>query len=90
MNNMAKLEPTLQRLVKIAPNEPEAWYNLAATKAVLGKPEGALQDLKQAITLSSKRLTQNKTATDLRAAAEGDNRFAALRDMPEFKALMAK
>jgi tetratricopeptide (TPR) repeat protein len=90
MNNMAKLEPTLQRLVKIAPNEPEAWYNLAATKAVLGKPDGALQDLKQAVTLSSKRLTQNKTATDLRAAAEADERFARLREMPEFKALMAK
>ena len=89
MNNLQKLEPTLEKLVKLAPTEPEAWYNLAATKAVLGKSAEALQSLRQAVDLSSRRLARDPKAHDLRAQAETDGRFTALRATPEYKSIFA-
>jgi thioredoxin-like negative regulator of GroEL len=88
MNNVQKLEPTLQKLVALAPNEPEAWYNLAATKAVIGKSTEALQALARAVDLSSQRLSKDPKAHDLRAQAETDNRFATLRATPGFRSLV--
>ncbi|MGN6555005.1 MAG: TPR end-of-group domain-containing protein, partial [Verrucomicrobiota bacterium] len=89
MNNVQKLEPTLEKLVKLAPNEPEAWYNLAATKATLGKSSEAIKALRQSVELSTKRMAQSTNAHDLRAEAEKDPRLSSLRDLPEFKALVA-
>jgi tetratricopeptide (TPR) repeat protein len=88
MNNIARLEPALERLVKLTPNEPEAWYNLAATKAALGKNAEALQDLRQSLELNSKRLSAN-TNRDLRTEVEKDPRFNAIRATPEYKALLS-
>jgi tetratricopeptide (TPR) repeat protein len=88
LNNVQKLEITLQKLVKLAPNEPEAWYNLAAAKAALNKSTEALQDLKQALDLNARRLRQNTNATDLRTAAATDARFNSLRSLPDFRQLV--
>ncbi|HLP76650.1 MAG TPA: DUF2723 domain-containing protein [Candidatus Paceibacterota bacterium] len=90
LNNLQKLEPTLQKLVKLAPNEPEAWYNLAAARAGLGKTAEALQALRQALELNTKRLAQNPGTTDLRDAAAKDPRFASLTNKPEFKKLVGR
>jgi hypothetical protein len=86
MNNLPKLELALERLVKVAPNEPEGWYNLAAIKATLGKNAEALQSLRQSLDLNAKRPLVS-TNHDLRAEAEKDPHFNALRAMPEYKAL---
>jgi tetratricopeptide (TPR) repeat protein len=90
MNNLEKLESTLQKLVKIAPNEPEAWYNLAASKAQAGKSTEALKDLRRSLELNSKRMTQNTNAADLRVEAEKDSRFTNLRSLPEYKTLVTR
>jgi tetratricopeptide (TPR) repeat protein len=90
MNNVERLEPTLQKLVTLAPNEPEAWYNLAATRASLGKPTEAIEDLKKALDLNARRKTQNTNAHDLRAEAEKDPRFAKLHTDPEFKKVVGR
>src|SRR5262249_43458725 len=87
MNNVPKLESTMEKLVQLAPNEAEAWYNLAAIKAALNKQGEAFQNLKKALELSSARKAQNAGAHDLRAEAEKDPRFAQIRAMPEYKAL---
>ena len=87
LTNYQRLEVALDRLAKLSPGKPEAWYNLAALQAVLGKPQEALPALRQAIDLSDKRLKQDPKARDLRAEARQDPRFASLRQMPEFKEL---
>jgi tetratricopeptide (TPR) repeat protein len=88
MNNLPKLEPALERLVKVAPNGAENWYNLAVLKATLGKNAEALQALRQSFDLNAKRLPPG-TNIDLRAEAEKDPHFNALRATPEYKALIA-
>jgi len=89
LNNWAKLEATLDRLVHIIPNEPEAWYDLAALKCSLGKTAEGIQNLTRALELSAKRLAANPKERDLLAESRKDARFNALRHLPEFQKLVA-
>ena len=88
MQNGPKLEVTLEKMVKIMPDNPEAWYDLAAFKSNAGKTGEAVPALRQAIELSAKRLHQDPKARDLRASAKTDQRFAALRESDDFKKLV--
>src|SRR6185437_9841901 len=97
LNQPLKLQGALDRLTQLAPESPEAWYDLAASHAQLGQNAQAIQSLKKALDLNDKRLAQaprtNATAkparpNDLRSTLAGDQRFAHLRDTPEFKALV--
>ena len=88
MVNYPKLEETLRKLTTLAPNAPEAWYDLAALEATLGKSAQALKDLRQACDLSNQRLKQDPKARDLVAEAKDDGRFATLRQTPEFKQIV--
>lgn len=87
--NWPKLENALERLVKVAPDSPEAWYDLAALKANLGKPTEAMPALTRALDLSAKRLQREPKARDLLAEARNDGRFASLRTSPDFQNLVA-
>jgi len=86
--NLPKLETTLEKLVAIVPNEPEPWYDLAATKIALGKTSESLQDLHTSLDLSAKRLTQNPKASNLLVEVRKDRRFDALRSLPEFQKIV--
>jgi len=88
MGNVPKLESTLEKLVKMPVAGPEAWYDLAALKAGLGKSSEALAAMKQALEQSAARLQRNSTARDLLKEARKDVRFDKLREMPEFKNLV--
>jgi tetratricopeptide (TPR) repeat protein len=88
MGAWPKLETTLERLVKISPESPEAWYDLAGFKANLGKSAEAMPALSKALDLSAARLQTNTKALDLANAARSDERFARLRQTPEFQKLL--
>ena len=84
-----RLEGVLQKLVKASPNNPEAWYDLASTEAVLGKSNEALKSLSRALQLSVARQAQQTNAPDLKKNAVADQNFASLRGLPEFQKLIA-
>jgi tetratricopeptide (TPR) repeat protein len=83
-----RLETALLKLVKLTPESPEAWYDLASTQAILNKPNDALAALRQALELSTRRLSQQTNARDLRADALTNRSFTALRGLPEFQKLV--
>jgi tetratricopeptide (TPR) repeat protein len=88
MSNWPKLESALERLVKVSPQSPEAWYDLAAFKANLSKNSEALPALSNALSLSAKRLQREPKARDLITEARTDGRFTTLRQTPEFQKLV--
>jgi tetratricopeptide (TPR) repeat protein len=88
MSNWFGLEGALEKLVQVAPESPEAWYDLAAFKANLRKDKEALPALTQALTLNAKRLQRDPKAADLLPSARKDERFVFLRQTPEFQKLV--
>ena len=87
LGNFQKLESTLDQLVKIAPEMPEAWYDLAGIKVRVNKTPEAAVALRRALDLSDKRHQKDPKAADLSANVLKDQQFAALRESPEFKKL---
>lgn len=83
-----KLETTLEKLAAVLPESPEAWYDLAAVQATLGKTPQALQSLRKSLSLSEKRLSAQPGAKDLRPVAAAETRFAQLRQLPEFQQMV--
>ena len=88
LGNVPKLEAALERLTKVMPTNPEAWYDLSVLKVGLGKPNEALSALSRALDLNAKRLKQDPNARDLLANARKEERFGPLRQTPEFKKLV--
>ena len=86
--NAPKLEVALEKLTKVMPENPETWYDLAALKCGFGKPVEALAALRQALDLSAARLQHDPKARDLLATARKEERFAPLRQLPEFQKLV--
>ena len=88
LGDAPKLEAALERLTKVMPESPEAWYDLAVMRCGLGKVPESLATLRQALDLSTKRLKGDPKARDLLASARKEERFAPMRQMPEFKKLV--
>src|ERR1700677_5013655 len=66
-----------RRLVRLAPEDAIAWYNLACSYAVLGMIEPAFSALKRALELGYRFLTRLRRDPDLKALRR-DPRFADL------------
>ncbi len=88
LGDMPKLEILLQKLISLAPDQPEPHYDLAALYAIVGKTSEALQNLQASLDLSAKRLATNPTAHDLLAEVRKDPRFDSLRNLPAFQKLV--
>jgi tetratricopeptide (TPR) repeat protein len=84
-----RLEATLRKLVTLTPGSPEAWYDLAATQAILKRPNDSLQSLTRAVELSNQRLGADPAQRDLRKDAATNRSFAHLQALPEFQKLVA-
>ncbi len=88
LDNLPKLEVTLEKLVALAPDQPETWYDLAALKGVMGNSGDALQALRHAVELSNERLKHDPKARNLIEEARKDQRFDVIRLLPEFQQLI--
>jgi thioredoxin-like negative regulator of GroEL len=88
LGNMPKLELALERLTKVSPESPEAFYDLAAMKASVGKNPEAMAALSRCLELTAQRLKRDPHTVDLSNNARQEGRFAALRNTPEFKKLL--
>jgi len=88
LQNYPKLETCLEKLVKLTPDSPEAWYDLAALKIGFNKQSEALEALRRALSLNAERLKRDPKAKDLTAQIRNDSRFAPVREAPEFKPLL--
>ena len=89
LGNAPKLEGVLLKLVKLVPDNAEAWYDLAALQAVLGKNAQAVDSLSRSLKLSKEHVAKQPGAKDLSATAAQDGRFQNLRQLPEFKKLVS-
>ncbi len=85
-----RAEPALQRLLKLLPDSPEIWYDLAGAQAAQGKQTEALQTLGVALQLDQRRRAANPAATNLSRLAADDPRFQSLRALPEFQRLIGR
>ena len=88
--NVPGLELSMQRLVALAPENPDYWYDLAGIKALMGKNPEALASLKKAIELNAPRLKTAPGSRNLAVEASRDPRFGPLQQNPEFKALLVQ
>jgi thioredoxin-like negative regulator of GroEL len=88
MSNWIGLEGALEKLVKVAPDSPEAWFDLAGFKANLRKDKEALPALTQALTLNAKRPDNDPKKNEIVNRARTDERFASIRQTPEFQKLV--
>jgi tetratricopeptide (TPR) repeat protein len=85
LGDYPRLEATLEKLVKLSPDMPEAWYDLSALKISLGKTPEAVKDLQTSFDLSQKRHAADPKALDLIKQAQTDPRFTAILSSPELK-----
>jgi hypothetical protein len=88
LSDVGRFEGAVEKLVKVSPDSPEAWYDLAATKANLGKTNEVMPALTRAMALSAQRLQRNPGVKDLLVEARNDPRFANMRARPEFQKLV--
>jgi thioredoxin-like negative regulator of GroEL len=84
----ARLQNALEAWVRLEPESPESWFDLAASHVMLGQNAQTIDCLKKMLELNLKRLAQDPKATDLRTTLVKDPRFFKLRGTPEFNALV--
>jgi hypothetical protein len=70
---------TLQKYLTREPNAFKSWMDLAYTQFIINKPQDAFSSLKKAVEVGGEVA---------RGLLRDDPRFAPVRDMPPFKALV--
>lgn len=88
LGQIAKIESTLARILKLVPNNPEGRYDLAAIQLMQNKTNEALESLRGALQQSAERLAKDPKAPNLLSNLAGDARFSALRADPRFSILL--
>jgi hypothetical protein len=88
IGDLPRLEIVLEKLISLKSDQPEPYYDLAVLKTILGKNSEALQNLKAALDLNSKRLLTDPSAHNLLVEARSDPHFDALRNLPEFQKIV--
>ena len=81
------LEKALLRLVEQKPEDPAAWYDLAATQALLQKNSEAIENLGRAVEMEPQR-SLPQGSKPLLSRAQEDPRFNGIRWLPEYRQLI--
>ena len=90
LNDLGRVEKSLARLLQVAPDNPEAWFDLAGIQAMMSKSNESISALREALKRSKQRLTTNPAAANLYANAQNDPRFNALRPSQPFQQLLTE
>jgi thioredoxin-like negative regulator of GroEL len=90
VGDLSRVETALVKLVKISPDNPEAWFDLAGVQALQNKPKDAVGSLRESLTRSAQRLEKNPGSPNLFSNAQTDPRFNGLRQSPEFQQVLAQ
>ncbi|HZL14195.1 MAG TPA: DUF2723 domain-containing protein [Verrucomicrobiae bacterium] len=88
LGDLPEIKILLEKFVMLKPNQPEAFYDLAALDAIMGKTNDALQNLQKSVALNNSRLLTNSSARDLLPQIRQDPRFNSIRNLPEFQKLV--
>jgi len=79
VGQVEKMEQALERYAYKSPESPEAWFDLAAIQAALGKAAAAQSNLTTAIQLSDTRFAKDSKSRNLRDLYANDARFDPVR-----------
>jgi thioredoxin-like negative regulator of GroEL len=90
LNQLLRVEKALGRLVKLTPENPELWFDLAAVQTLNGKAPEAIASLRSSLQTSARRLATNSSARNLYNDASNDARLNTLRSRPEFQKLLSE
>jgi len=85
IQDLPRLQAVLDKAVKLYPDSPEAWYNLAGLQASLGNSTDAPVNLRRALELNALRLKRNPATPDLAGQARKDPRLAPLLQRPDLQ-----
>ena len=85
LGDIPAFQHALERMVVLAPDQPDPRFHLAEVMAVTGHPTEALQNLQMAITLSRKQSGGNTIA----AQAMSDPNLNSLHSLPDFQKIVA-
>jgi thioredoxin-like negative regulator of GroEL len=90
LNQLGRVEQALDRLVKMSPNSPEAWFDLAGIQAVQNHTTQALASLSESLKRNSARRTQEPKAPNLFTNALVDEKLNPLRQHPDFQRMISQ
>jgi len=90
MGQFPRVVQALEKLVKLMPDNPEAWFDLGGFQAVLNQTPQAVESLRIALQLNAQRLQRDPKAANLLNVALSDPRFETIRKTPEFQQLLSE
>jgi tetratricopeptide (TPR) repeat protein len=89
MRNFQKLNEAFKKLVQVAPDVPENWYNLASLESAMGQAPDAIKDLRRALEENAKRQARDPHMPNLALKVLSDPNFAPITNQPEFQSLIS-
>jgi tetratricopeptide (TPR) repeat protein len=84
IRDLPRLKAVLDKAVRLFPDSPEAWYNLAGLQTTLGNSTDAPVVLRRALELNAQRLKLHPGTPDLAEQARKDPRLAPILQRPDF------
>ncbi len=85
IGDIPRLGATLELALKLSPDSPEAWFNVAAFKAAIDNAPEAMTHLRRTLELNAQRLKRDPRARDLLREAQKDPRLGPLMRRPDFQ-----